>query len=365
MDTRDNVRKEILDTLPKNPHGRIIAAPRVGKTVIAIDMLKRDRPKSILWVTPSAELAEHGIMDEMAKWKASAIARRTTCVTYASLHKVTGRYDTVILDEEQFVTENNCATLLNGSLEYGNIISMTGTKPKDSVKNAILSALGLKILYELDINSAVDMGMLSNYAIKVLEIPMSFHKDIEVGPDGRKFMTSEINNYRWLDRKAEESLMFGRNAKMAILRRMHAIYDSPSKERAMMRLKSTLEGRNMYFCPTIAMADRVCGHRYHSKTNTDDLHAFIDGDINEISMVNSGTVGFTYKAVDNLVISQVNSDNTGATTQKICRVLLKQPRYDAMIWILCLKDTKDMEWVGKALDNFDPNKIEWLDYGKF
>ena len=55
---KSELQKEIVDGLPLCPHGRLILAPRVGKSKIAIDIIKKEKPKSILWVTPSAELAE-------------------------------------------------------------------------------------------------------------------------------------------------------------------------------------------------------------------------------------------------------------------------------------------------------------------
>ena len=363
--TRDEVKEEIVRVLPPHPHGRIIAAPRTGKTAIAIELIKKNKPKSILWVTPSADLAQIGIVEEFSKWKAKAYIKKLTTVTYTSLNTIKGFYEMVILDEEQFVTMNNVQNLIDGSLKYGYILTLTGTKAKTLEKNEIYNLLNLHILYELDLTSAVDMGLLSNYVIKVVKIPLSDKLMVECGNDKKRFLQSERKRYQYLSQLVENSKFDDfTTRKFRILNRMRAIYDSPSKNVVLKYLSQHLYGRKMYFCSSIKQADDICQYSYHSKTTNKDLLKFISGEINEISMVNAGTVGFTYKAIDNLIISQVNSDNVGSTTQKICRALLKQHNYDACIWILCLQDTQDELWVESTLKNFDSNKIEILYYGK-
>lgn len=361
---RNDIKEEILRVLPLKPHGRIIAAPRTGKTSIAIELIKKNKPKSILWVTPSADLVQTGVIKEFIRCKAKTYTKRLTTVTYTSLNTIKGFYECIILDEEQFVTRNNVQNLIDNSLKYDYIITLTGTKAKTFEKNEIYDLLNLKILYELDLNSAVDMGVLSNYVIKVVKIPLSDQLLVESGNDKKRFLQTEKKRYEYLDRSVENSRNdFFDNRKFKILNRMRAIYDSPSKNKVLKYLSRNLSGRKMYFCSSIKQAEEICKYTYHSKTNNENLLKFINGDIDEISMVNAGTVGFTYKEVDNLIISQVNSDNTGTTTQKICRALLKQHNYDACIWILCLENTQDELWVESTLKNFDSNRIEILYYG--
>lgn len=110
-DGREEVKKEIL-SLPPNLHGRLLLAPRLGKTSIVISLIKRDKPKKILWVTPLAELAEKVIPQELITWKALKYLKNLQTVTWASLHTIEGEYDTIILDEEQHITENNIVNFL-------------------------------------------------------------------------------------------------------------------------------------------------------------------------------------------------------------------------------------------------------------
>lgn len=361
---RKQIQKEIVDSIPVGrPHGRIIVAQRVGKTKLAIDMIKREKPNSILWVSPSEKLLTEDIPEEFTKWKAKRFLPKLTTSTWASLKKVTGEFDVIILDEEQHITENNAINLLTGELK-GPILSMTGTKTKHEDKQDIYRMLRLNILYELDLNEAVDIGILANYKIKVIEIQMnSTDKNIEAGTKDNRFMVTEAAHYEYLDRMARQAIAWGRkDAPYRIMARMRAVYNSPSKTEAAQYLIDHLGGRKLIFAGSIDQAETLSPNTYHSKTDNTDLIKFQSGETDIISMVNAGGTGFTYKTLDHLLMVQSDSDKNGQTSQKISRTLLKQKDYKATIWILCLKGTQDEKWVESTLQNFDSSKIEYIDY---
>ena len=357
---KTKLQKEILDTLEPNCHGRAILAPRVGKTKLVIDLIKRDKPNSILWVTPSAKLADEDIPKEFETWKAKRFIKKLTTTTWMSLNKIVGEYDLIVLDEEQFATENNLQNLLSGDLS-GNIFSMTGTETKHEDKLKLYQRLNLEVLYRLDINSAVDVGVLSNYTIKVVEVDMGTTKTVKAGTKDNPFMTSELANYEYLSKVAKQAIIQGRkDATFRILNRMRAIKNSPSKFEAAKYLVDNLEGRKLIFSASIKQAEALCNNTYHSKTDGEDLRAFQNGDIDEIAMVNAGGTGFTYKVIDHLILVQSDSDKNGLTSQKLARTLLAQKDYEATIWIVCLIHTQDEKWVESALKNFDKTKVEYI-----
>ena len=358
---KSRIQKEIVDSLDPNPHGRWILAPRVGKTKVAIDVIKRDKPKSILWVTPSSKLADEDIPAEFDLWGAKKYRKILKTTTWMSLNKMVGHVDTIILDEEQFATENNMQNLLNGSLKCGNIISMTGTASSHDHKKDLYKKLNLEILVDLSINEAVDMKLLANYSIKVVEVDMGTKNIIEAGNKEKRFMTSELKQYNYLHNVAQQAI-FQKRSDMTfrILARMRAIKNSPAKTEAAKWLINHLEGRKLIFSATIKQAEELCKHTYHSKTDNVDLQKFMHGEIEEIAMVNAGGTGFTYKRIDHLMLTQTDSDKNGLTSQKISRTLLDQKDYKATIWILSLIGTQDEKWVQSVLANFDKSKIEFL-----
>jgi len=270
-----------------------------------------------------------------------------------------GHYDLIILDEEQYITENNSVNLLNNKLK-GRVLSMTGAATKHNDKIELYEKLSLRVLCDLSINKAVDIGILSNYTIRVVQVNMSNTKDIRAGNKWKHFMTSEKKQYDWLSKIIRQAAYRGdSDIKFKILHRMRAIKNSQTKLKAARYLLSTLEGRMIIFSSTIKQAEALCEHTYHSKTDDKDYRLFQNGDIDRIAMVNTGGVGHTYKKIDHLVMVQADSDKNGFTSQKICRVLLKQKNYKATVWIVCLLDTQDESWVGSALSNFDSSKVKY------
>lgn len=362
---KGEIQKNIVDTLDAAPHGRLLLAPRVGKTKLAIDIIKKNKPKSILWVTPSSELADVEIPKEFEIWKAKAYAKKLTTTTWASLNKIKGKFDMIILDEEQFITDNNSINLINGELEYNSILTLTGTQTKNEGKINLYKALKLPILYELSINDAVDLGILSNYVIKVVKVPIGKTKDIKAGNKANPFYTSEESQYNWYSKSLGEAIENGASSTLIfqkVLGRMRAIHNSPSKATAVKFLMEELSGRKMAFCANIKQAEQVCSNFYHSKSNKDAVKAFIAEELDSLSLVNAGGVGWTYRNIDHLIIAQADSDNNGTTSQKIARTLLEQKNYKATIWIIALEGTQDVTWVKSVLDNFDPGKVEYIEY---
>ena len=358
---KSRIQKEIVDGVGDNFHGRYILAPRVGKTKIGIDLTKKIKPKSIIWVTPSAKLADEDIPAEFDLWGAKKYKKSLITTTWMSLNKLTGYADLIILDEEQFATENNLSTLLDGSLKCETIISMTGTASKHDHKKELYARLNLKVLVNLSINAAVELKLLANYTIKVVEVDMGTEKTVEAGNAKKKFMTTETAQYNYLHQSAQKAIFQRRNdMTFRILARMRAIKDSPAKTEAAKWLINHLEGRKLIFSATIKQAEELCDHTYHSKTDNVDLKKFMGGEIDEIAMVNAGGTGFTYKELDHLILTQTDSDKNGLTSQKISRTLLEQKDYEATIWILSLVGTQDEKWVASVLANFDKSKIEYL-----
>jgi len=357
MNIQDRLQDKILHSLPDNPSGRLLLAPRIGKTKLVIEIIKKNKPKSILWVTPSSLLANQDIPNEFKKWGATSFLYNLTTCTWAYLPKMRGNFELIILDEEQKITSNNIQSLLNKQITYNNIISMTGSPTKDSEKQYLYDILKLKTLYQIGIEDAVRLNVLSDYRINVISIPMSEDKNYKVEAKTKSFYTSEVQNYQYLSSLVTNST--GNDKFRKSILRMHFIYNSPSKLEIAKKLLDKLEGKKLVFCATIKQAETLSPNNYHSKTNVYDLKKFTNNQIDTITMVNAGGVGFTYKDIDHLVITQVNSDRNGDILQKISRSLLKQKDYKATIWILVLEGTSDERWVQSVLENFDNTKIHY------
>lgn len=413
---KTEIQEQIINSV-KQLHGRLLLAPRVGKSRIAIQIIKKFKPQSILWVSPSAKLAEKDIPEEFNKWKAKRYLKKLTTVTYSSLPKVMGYFDLIILDEEQHLTERNSQELIQNH-NYGSILSMTGTPTKHKNKLKLYKELKLETLYELKINDAVDLGILANYKATVLQIPyakekMKAYNKIQQSIDSKtvaKFefkethltLTGELNGdlglaerepkhggrlfaivgkyqqtlgyfvvkdngtytgkvrLKGTDYRFTDNIVHEPYSKYLLISRKQAIGNSELKFDAVTALLKMFENdRKIVFCNSIEQAEAVCPGTFHSQTNSEDLDAFIKGEINTIAMVNTGGTGFTYKDLDHLIVVQTDSDRNGSTSQKICRTLLSQKNYTANVWVLCIEGTQDEVWTQMTLENFDPDKITY------
>jgi len=359
----NELQNNILNNIPIKGSGLLHLAPRIGKTKIIIDLIKRDKPKSILWVTPSVKLAEEDIPNEFKLWGAEKYLETLTVSTWASLSKQEGEFDLIILDEVQFITPVNAVRLLNKELN-GTIIGMTGTLSEREEKIDILQKLDLKILHRISTKEAVKLGFLADYTINVIMIEMGQEKTMRVGSKAKNWLSSEQANYNYLTKKIELNRNYGgANMKPFYLNRMRAIKNSPIKNVVVKKLLRKIGGRRLIFVPTIKQAKEICNYTYHSKSKSDrDLLDFQSGALDELCMVKSGGVGFTYKDIDHLVIVQVDSNKNGNSEQLITRTLLKQPDYKAKIWILCLRHTVDENWVSSTLSKFNRSKINYYNY---
>ena len=363
--SREIISQRILQSIPNQKMVRLHLAPRFGKTKLIISLIERDKPVNILWVTPSRKLADFDIPAEFKKWNAEEYLDNLHVTTWASLKNITGSYDLIVLDEEQNVTENNCKNFFNNTLS-GNIVSMTGTPPSLEEKKEIYWRLGLSVAYTLTIDEAVELGIVSDYKITIFNIALSTKKDIKVKRGKEIFYTSELARYEYIDKQARNAYRsFSHNGKFpwAIAKRVDFIKKSKTKKELARRVVDKLcSGRTLIFAPFIDYAEEICEHSYHSKsTSKSSLEDFQNFKINRLSLVNTGGVGFTFKGIENLLIIQMDSNKTGLSTQKIARALLKQERKEKVnIYILCIRGTKDEDWVAKGISEFEPSRVKMI-----
>jgi superfamily II DNA or RNA helicase len=330
---------------------------------LAISILKKFKLKKVLWVTPSVKLRDIDIPEEFVKWKAKSYLSGTTIICYSSMSAMEGEFDLVIMDEIQFLTENNVVPIFNGKIKTKSILGLTGTMPKHEEKLQIIKKLGLKVEKEITIDEAVEGNMVADYRIKVLEVPLdSVNKNVKAGTKAKPFMTTEAANYAYLSKNIAR-MMFNPDKRLlqfGILKRLRFIYNSTTKLETARKLINNLVGRKLVFCGSIEHAEKISPWTYHSKTNDTHLKQFIDGEIGLLACVNAGGTGFTYKNVQHFIIVQADSNKSGNVIQKISRGLLLQPDYTASIWIICLQNTQDEQWVTNALQDLDQSKIEYV-----
>lgn len=358
--TKSEQQDLIVDAVYEDPHGILLLSPRVGKTKIAIDIIKQNKYENILWVTESVKLRDVDIPAEFKKWSALGYLNATDVICYGTLKKIPNLelYDIIILDEIQNLTPDNGTCLLP---LFSPILGLTGTMPKHEEKLDLYKELSLKILYEIGIEEAVDQGLIADYEIKVHKIyPNNTLKNIKAGSKAKPFMTTEYKQLDYINKSISKSYYIKGGEKLMqylVMNRMHNIYNSPTKTAYAKDLIKSLKGRILIFAGSIAQAEELCKHTYHSKTNNAGMFSFQEGIIDTLACVNSGGTGFTYTNVDHFIIVQANSNKKGDVTQKVARSFMKQKDYKASVHIIELIGTQDTVWVNSALESFEESKV--------
>lgn len=363
MKSKTEIQNEIVDILGPNPHGIADLSPRIGKTRIGVRVIKRDKPKKILWVTPDVKLRDVDIPLEFETWKAKTYLKHTDIVCWASLAKVKGKYDLVVLDEIQYITDVNSAPFFDGSIVYNNILCLTGTVPKGEDKLLLLDKLDLKTLHKVTIDQARQEGLVADYGISVVLTTLnSTDKTVPGGSKATPFYQTELAAYNYINSRIKK-MFYTRSSVPAFMyiQRMQFIKELKSKENMAKILLDTLPGRTLIFCSSIAQAERLCQYTHHSKKkDSKDYEDFIAGKIPKLACVNSGGVGSTYRGVDNFIVVQSDNNKNGGITQKIARSLVYQEGYKASIYLIAAAGTVDEDWVLKSLGDFDSKKVVWL-----
>lgn len=369
MDNKEKslIQKEIVDSLPNPCHGLLNLAPRVGKTKIGIDIIKKEKPKKILWVTPSTKLRDVDIPAEFKQWRALTYFKKTDIICYASMADHEGKYDLIILDEYQDLTINNAKPLFNKKIKYKTIIGLSGTHPKHQEKLELYDKLKLTILNSISIDEAVEKGLIAPYDIEVIECRLdSTKKTVKAGSKKKPFMNTEDRHYAYLTRIINAKLYSGQTVPTFFyINRMRFLYNLKSKNDFAKKFVSKLKGRTLVFTGGIPQAEHISKYTYHSKTDDKDYLAFQNEKINTLACVNSGGIGNTYRNVQNFVIVQINSNKKGDATQKIARSLVLQEGYRAKIYILVVANTVDEKWKDKVLEDFNKNNVKhvtWKNY---
>jgi len=385
---KDRVQREAVQAII-NAGGRgiVVKATGAGKSRVPILYLQEKKITKVALIVPTEELRDNNWEKEFQDWGAEDIYLRIDRLCYASASKVEGNeYDLVILDECHHITPLSAIFFDNNVVK--DIIALTATLPTDMIKKNILKGLGVNPVYTLSIDEAQELGLVAPFKIKVIYTRLdSTQKNVKAGSKAKPFYQTEYAAYSYITRLINElqfedfekdGAIFGvrrsltsseqGKLKMLILKRMRLIYNLKSKTEMAKKLISELldkDDRTLIFCGSIEQAEELCPFHYHSKVkkSNNDLERFKEGKINQMSCVNALNEGINIPNLDKAIVAQVNSQELNLV-QRIGRIIRIRPGHEALIYILCCKDTQDEVWLQKSLENFNSDNISYINYIK-
>jgi superfamily II DNA or RNA helicase len=384
------VQNEATQAWINNNHkGMICLATGVGKSKIVVDWLfsEGSATETYMIVVPTEKLRDKGWKDEFDKWDETQFQRiyeevRKECYASIASKFANKTFHLVVLDEGHNITEANSLFFKHNNVEK--ILALSATPPKDPIKKELLKKLGLPIVYELSLDDAVKLRLVSPYEIIIVESNLNDStKNISAGSGKKAFKVTEkvayekmntyINNLQpKINEKPTTEVGYGyqddnvkiltpsqeKNLNRIIMKRMKFIYGLQSKTEAAEYIKREIDrkDRTIYFCGTIQQAEKLCPYYYHSKTKDDALTLFINEHINELSCVKALNEGINISNVDNGVVVQIDSEERNLV-QRLGRIIRYREGHLAKIVIIVAKGTVDEDWCNKAIRNLDTTKI--------
>lgn len=355
---RDIRQSELANTwIERGENGIIYACPRFGKIKVAVLIMEKIKPTSVLIAYPDKKI-EQSWKDDFEKWDFDVNA---TFTTHLSLHKYKdNKYDLVIIDEVHLLSEAQieaCKDLLENN---DRVLGLTGTLSRWS-ENTLREGLGLRVVGRYSIERAIDEGILPDYEIRIVKVPLD-NKIVRQWKT--KWMTEKkrFDSFMWVINKKEKE--DGDVPFFLKLRIIDILMGSLAKMNATIALIKKYENeRILVFCGRTEIADKLGIPSYHSKSEDKELwDEFLVGDVNHMAVVKIGNTGITYKPLSKVIINHFDS-NSETLTQRVNRCMSMEydnPDKKAIIYIISSTEQIELRWLSKALSMFEKNKIKYL-----
>src|ERR1044072_1174567 len=375
--------------------GTIVGATGVGKSKMAIDEVKEiimstytspPRKPTILLVTPTEALRDVNWPDEFKQWGLTEEGMNTYVkrICYASLKKEKGNgYELVVLDEIHWLTERNSEGFRDrGSLikfmsenMCKSVMGLTATEPdpeRDAMKAQIFEQIA-PVCFRYTLDQAVDDGLLPEYKIKVIQIPLDrILKVIPAGTKANPFAVTELAAYEFLNKKVMKASIAKRKnpnskwAEMTYGERRRFIANLPSKARIAKNLiqREAIKAgkRVLIFCGGIEISRQLCGENVYNSSPEDKprdmLSAFKNKTINYLGVVDAVKEGHNIPDIEGAVVHQLSS-NPRHIVQRLGRAMRGE---DPWMYILVAQGTKDEDWCREAIADFNPKRISYESY---
>ena len=358
MTLRDKRQQEFADVwLNHGKFGILNLCPRFGKIRTTINILKKLKPKTLLIAYPDNKIKESWQDDFRACDYTDGFI---TYTTHLSLHKYKEEsFDIVVLDEIHLLSEAQIEATKELIDNNEHVLGLTGTMT-DWTKRTLFDELGLSVLAEYPIEQAVKEGVIVDYEIHVIKVPLD---NITVNDYKGKKRTEkkQFDNYGWVIDQMERQ---GKNTMFLRLGRMRIIQSSLAKLNATKRiLQNNPDDRILVFCGVTKTADALGIPSYHSKSSEKQMFEdFASGKGNHMAVVKIGNTGVTYKPLNKVIINYFDS-NAENLAQKINRCMAMEynnPDKKAQIYIISSDESVELKWLKKALEFFDKDKIKYV-----
>ncbi len=357
---KSKIQNEALLVIKNYSKAGVVMSMGLGKTLLGLMDMEQNLNSfsSYLVVAPKRSIFDSWI-DDANKFGFGHLLNHIKFTTYLSLNKQSKNFQKVYLDE--------CHNLLNTHEDWlseydGNILGLTGTPPtlKDKEKYDLINRF-CPIVYNKDVNFAVDNKILNDYCIYVHSLDLD---KVNRQKFGKGYMTEYAIYNFWTSKLQEVQNQPYPNHKLLqyfSIMRMKALQSFKSKTDYAIKLLNLSQDKTIVFANTKKQADQVCSNSYYSgkKSAEKNLDYFKSGKISKLSCVLQLNEGVNIPNLKNGIIMHAYGNNR-KTSQRIGRLLRLNPNDKSAVHILCYRNTVDEKWIKDSLQEFDPSKIIYV-----
>ena len=359
MDIRNQRQEEFANKWLESDRFNILyLCPRFGKIRTSTLILNKYPDNArILIAYPDVKIKKSW-EEDLIKWGYSNT--NITYTTHLSLKNHADEvYDLIILDETHLLSEAQkevCQQLFDNN---NHVLGLTGTLSRWTEKE-LREDLGLKVLVRYPIEKAIEEGILPDYEISVIKVPLD--NKIRINYKGRwKTEKQRFDNLMWVVRKQE---IEGSPSFFMKLKVIDLLMNSVSrKNKTKEIIQKHSDERLLVFCGRTEIADSLGIPSYHSKKNEKGIFQnFVEGKISHLAVVKIGNAGVTYTPLNRIILNHFDS-NAEKMAQRINRAMsyeYSNPDKKAKIIIISSDENIELKWLTKSLEFFDKNKIKYL-----
>lgn len=223
MDLRAEVQLQAEDSwLNSERKNTVVLGTGGGKSKVAIDLLKKVDPPTVLLLTNSELLRDENWKKEFEKFEYPWAKVTSEC--YQTAYKWEGKhFDFVIADELDFIAEEYAKFFFNNT--YDNLLGLTGFITDE--KLPLIEKIA-PVCFQVSTQQLQDKGMLNKSEFIFIHYPLSKAKTIQQKKkDGGMFFVSENDQYRYFDKEFQKALI----VKSALEKKYNLIGVSPETQK--------------------------------------------------------------------------------------------------------------------------------------
>lgn len=352
-----------------NPRRTVIQLQTsMGKTVIALEIIKKYNYKKMLIVANTVQLVNQW-EDELLRSDIDIF--NTKIITIQSAYKFQDlEFDLLIVDEGHHLVAPQFLKLLQNN-KFKDILILTPELPRDDERHLLLKDFQITTITNKSYETGIKEKLISDFQIINVGVQLTENEKIQITKI-ENFINKHFQkfNYNYFEVKNKiKSDFIASELFLCFQKRKQILNNAVNKiQKVEEIIMNEKWNKCITYCEYIDFANWIYDNLkskikcciYHSKIKDKEkvLQDFKDNKYDLIVSVKSLDEGMNIPNLD-LAIIVSSSSQERQTIQRIGRVLRYKEDKIATIFNLYVEDSKEEAWLKQRISSFDRNKIFW------